>query len=75
MDPKDHEDMIAEKERLAKALAEAEQAKAALENAKADLTRGKAAAEKERDDANTIKAKLLPQVNGRKESSAVFIFC
>ncbi|CAN0189061.1 unnamed protein product, partial [Ectocarpus fasciculatus] len=36
VDPKDHEDVIAEKERLAKALAEAEQAKAALENAKAD---------------------------------------
>ncbi|CAN0518544.1 unnamed protein product, partial [Ectocarpus sp. 12 AP-2014] len=68
VDPKDHEDVIAEKERLAKALAEAEQAKAALENAKADLTRGKAAAEKERDDVNAIKAKLLPQVHELRKS-------
>ncbi|CAM9512123.1 unnamed protein product, partial [Ectocarpus sp. 4 AP-2014] len=68
VDPKDHEDVIAEKERLAKALAEAEQAKADLENAKADLTRGKAAAEKERNDANAIKAKLLPQVHELRKS-------
>ncbi|CAM9963394.1 unnamed protein product, partial [Ectocarpus sp. 8 AP-2014] len=68
VDPKDHEDVIAEKERLAKALAEAEQTKAALESAKADLTRGKAAAEKERDDANAIKAKLLPQVHELRKS-------
>lgn len=62
MDPKDHEEVVAERERLAKALAEAEKAKAALESRKAELARGKAMAEKQRDEANMAKTKVMPQV-------------
>ena len=62
VDPKEHEEVIAEKDRLGKLLSEAQQAKTALDAAKADLSRGKAQAEKERDDANAAKTRLVPQV-------------
>ncbi|CAM9345119.1 unnamed protein product [Scytosiphon promiscuus] len=62
VDPKEHEEVIAAKEGLEKALAEANQAKGSLESSKAELAQSKADVEKQRDHANITKTKLIAQV-------------
>lgn len=62
IDPKDHEEVVAEKNKLAQALADAEKAKGVLESGKADLSRRVAAVQKEKDDAMTSRNKLGAQV-------------
>ena len=62
VDPKEHDEVVAENNKLQKSLAEEERAKAALENSKAELMRAKAAAEKQRDDVNAVKSRLTNQV-------------
>lgn len=62
VDPKDHEELKAAKAKLEQDLVESERAKEALQKGKAELLRSKAAVEKERDDANTIKGKMLATV-------------
>lgn len=76
MDPKDHEELKAEKAKLDQSLAEAEHAKVALEKSTVELMRVKIMTEKERDEANIIKARVLAQVGGSYAciSSIVFPF-
>lgn len=62
MDPKDHEEVIEERNNLKKAVAEAEKVKGVLETQKAELTKAKASAEKQRDEVNAVKSKLTNQV-------------
>lgn len=62
MDPKDHEEVIAEKKKLELSLTEAKKAKDLLESNKAELIRAKGTVEKQRDDANATKTKLIAQV-------------
>lgn len=63
VDPKDHEQVKAEKAKLEQSLAEVERVKAVLERTKAELVKSKAAVEKERDEANSSKAKVVSQVS------------
>lgn len=62
MDPKDHEEVVAENQKLEQSLADSEKAKGLLESSKAELIRTKAAVEKQRDDANAMKSKIATQV-------------
>lgn len=62
IDPKDHEDVVAEKNKLAQALTDAVKAKGVLESNKADLSRRMAAVQKEKDDAMASRNKIGAQV-------------
>lgn len=62
MDPKDHEEVIEERDSLKKAVAEAERINGVIETQKAELTKAKAAVEKQRDEVNVVKSKLTNQV-------------
>ena len=62
MDPKEHEEVVAEKQKLEQSLADSEKAKGLLESSKAELIRAKGAVEKQRDDANAMKSKNAAQV-------------
>ena len=62
VDPKDHEEVVAEKNKLEKSLAESEKAKGVLETRQAELLRAKEAVEKQRDDSNTTRSKIAAQV-------------
>ena len=62
MDPKDYEQVLAEKKKLEQSLVDSEKATGLLESSKAELMRAKAAVEKQRDDANGMKSKMAAQV-------------